>query len=363
MRNQLPSLAGVAFLNAGTCGPMPEAALAAMREEAGIQAQTPRTGRAIFEHVLEGRERARAAAARSVAADVADVALTNSTSQGVATIVAAIDWRPGDRVITTTEEHPGITLPLAAAAARHGVEVREVTPAQVIAAIDEGTRLVALSHVLWTTGTELDLPAISGAAHAVGAQVLVDGAQSAGNILVDAPSSGVDFYAFSGQKWLLGPMGSGGLWVRPELAGEMIPPMPTFLSVEHDETHAYLPGALRLDAGMIDPVTLAGFTAAVEWVEGQPGGRAQWTATAAAKVAAARDRLSRVSGLEVAAGDSGLLAITGDLVHDPEAQATELVERGVLVRSIPGTKYVRASVGAWTTPDDIDALIAGLGGA
>jgi L-cysteine/cystine lyase len=363
MRSQLPSLEGVAFLNAGTCGPMPQAALAAMRDEAEFQAQKPRTGRAVFEHVLEGRERARAAAARSVGAAAGDVALTNSTSQGVATIVAAIDWRPGDRVITTTEEHPGITLPLAAAAARHGVDVREVAPAEVIRAIDEGTRLVAISHVLWTTGTELDLPAISRAAHAVNAQVLVDGAQSVGNILVDVPASGVDYYAFSGQKWLLGPMGSGGLWVRPELASEIVPPMPTFLSVEHDETHAYLPGAPRLDAGMIDPATLAGFTAAVEWVEAMPGGRAQWTATAAAKVAAARDRLSRVSGLEVAPGDSGLLAITGELIHDPEAQATELVEAGVLVRSIPGTNYLRASVGAWTVLDDIEALIAGLGGS
>ena len=88
MRSQLPSLAGVAFLNAGTCGPMPEAALVAMREEATIRSQTPRTGRAVFEHVLEGRERARAAAARSIGAERGDVALTNSTSQGVATVVA-----------------------------------------------------------------------------------------------------------------------------------------------------------------------------------------------------------------------------------------------------------------------------------
>ena len=362
MRSQFPSLEGVAFLNAGTCGPMPEAALVAMREEATYQVQQPRTGRAVFEHVLGGRERARGAAARSIGAEVGDVALTNSTSQGVATVIAAIDWRPGDRVITTTEEHPGITLPLAAAAARHGIEVVEVDAGEVVAAIDERTRMVALSHVLWTTGRELDLPAISQAAHAVGAQVLIDGAQSVGNILVDVPASGVDYYAFSGQKWLLGPMGSGGLWVRPELAGEMIPPLPTFLSVEHDETHAYLPGAPRLDAGMIDPATLAGFTAAVEWVEAQPGGRAQWAATGAAKVAAARDRLARVAGLEVADGDSGLLAITGELIHDAESQATELVERGVLVRSIPGTRYLRASVGAWTAPDDIEALIDALGG-
>lgn len=360
MLDQLPSLAGVSFLNAGTCGPMPQAALEAMRAEAEFQVGNPRISRKVFERVLEGRERARAAAARSVGARTEDVALTNSTSQGVATVVGAIDWQAGDRVVTTTDEHPGITAPLATAAARYGVEVIEVPPAEVIPAVVEGIRLVALSHVLWTTGVELDLPAIAQAAHGVGARLLVDGAQSAGNITVDVTTSGADYYAFSGQKWLLGPMGSGALWVREDVAGDMHPPMPTYLSIEHDGSGSYRPGALRLDAGMIDPATLAGFAAAVEWVESLPGGRATWTATAAAKVAAARDRLERVDGLEVAPSDSGLLALTGSMVIDPEQLVADLAERGVLVRSIPDTSYIRASIGAWTAPEDIDALIAGL---
>ena len=227
MLDQLPSLAGVSFLNAGTCGPMPQAALEAMRAEAEFQVGNPRISRKVFERVMEGRERARAAAARSVGARTEDVALTNSTSQGVATVVGAIDWRAGDRVVTTTDEHPGITAPLATAAARYGVEVIEAPPGDVIPAVVEGVRLVALSHVLWTTGYALDLPAIAQAAHGVGARLLVDGAQSAGNITVDVTTSGADYYAFSGQKWLLGPMGTGALWVRADVAGDMHPPMPT----------------------------------------------------------------------------------------------------------------------------------------
>ena len=113
---------------------------------------------------------------------------------------------------------------------------------------------------------------------------------------------------------------------------------------------------------MIDPATLAGFAAAVEWVESLPGGRATWTATAAAKVAAARDRLERVDGLEVAPSDSGLLALTGSLVVDPEQLGGRPGERSVLARSIPGTGYIRVSIGAWTAPEDVDALIAGLRG-
>lgn len=362
MRSELPSLAGVSFLNAGTCGPMPQAAHDAMLAEVDFVVETPRINKAAFEHVFEVRERARTAAARSLGAQPGDVALTNSTSQGVATVVGAIDWRPGDVVVTTTEEHPGITAPLATAAARYGVDVRAVPAADVIAAIDADTRMVALSHVLWTTGTVLDLPAIARAAHAVGAQFLVDGAQSVGNIAVDVPASGADYYTLSGQKWLLGAMGSGALWVRAELAEEMHPPMPNYLSILHDGSGTYQPGALRFDAGMIDTVTLAGFAAAVEWVESRPGGRAQWQATAAATAAAARDRLSRVDGLELAAGGSGLIAITGRLIEDPEAQVAALAEHGVLVRSIPGTEYIRVSVGAWTDAEDLDRLVAALGG-
>lgn len=360
MHEQLPSLEGVAFLNSGTCGPMPQAALDAIQAEAGYMIATPRIGKSAFEHVFEVRTRARAAAARSVGAKDDEVALTNSTSQGVATIVAALDWKAGDRVVTTTEEHPGITIPLAVATSRYGIDVHAVAPADVVAAITPGTKLVALSHVLWTTGTELDLPAIAEAAHAVGAQLLVDGAQSVGNIAVDVHASGADFYAFSGQKWLLGPMGSGGLWVNPAVLDGLHPPMPGYLSVEHDDSGDYVPGAPRFDAGMIDSVTLAGFAAAVEWVESLPGGRARWTADAAANTAAAREALAGADGLDAADGDSGLIAIGGELITDPEAQVAALAERGVLVRTIPGTPYVRMSVGAWTTPADIEAFITGI---
>ena len=76
--------------------------------------------------------------------------------------------------------------------------------------------MVAVSHVLWTTGQVLDVAAICAAAHAAGAPLLLDGAQSAGAIAVDVAATGADFYAFSGQKWLLGPQGSGGLWVSPD---------------------------------------------------------------------------------------------------------------------------------------------------
>ena len=83
------------------------------------------------------------------------------------------------------------------------------------AAIDDRTRIVALSHVLWTTGARLPIREIAALAHARGARVVVDGAQAVGAIPVSVAELGVDFYAIPGQKWLLGPEGTGALWCDP----------------------------------------------------------------------------------------------------------------------------------------------------
>ncbi|HEV8451899.1 MAG TPA: aminotransferase class V-fold PLP-dependent enzyme, partial [Gaiellales bacterium] len=212
IRSDLPSLEGVSYLNAGTNGPLPRAAAEAMRRELDMSLSEPRIGMAAFQHYRELRERARAALGRAVGAPPEQVALTSSTTQGVGIVISGIDWKPGDEVLTTTEEHPGIRSPLDVIARRAGVRVVELPPDRLLDGISDGTRMVAVSHVLWTTGQVLDAAAISAAAHDAGASLLLDGAQSAGAIAVDAAATGADFYAFSGQKWLLGPQGSGGLW-------------------------------------------------------------------------------------------------------------------------------------------------------
>ena len=124
-----------------------------------------------------------------VAAPPEEIALTSSTSQGIGLVCAGLAWRDGDEVVTTTEEHPGA----GGAAARAGGAVRRTSAAvdagDVEDAIGPATRLVAISHVLWTTGRVMPLPEIAAAAHAVGALLLVDGAQSAGNIAVDAAAT------------------------------------------------------------------------------------------------------------------------------------------------------------------------------
>lgn len=363
MREQLPSLRGVAYLNAGTCGPVPQAAYDAMLEELRLQVEQPRLGKPSFERMFGLRERARAAAGRALGAPAEQIALTESTSTGIGLACAGLDWRAGDEVITTTEEHPGVLGPLDVLTARHGVVVRKVAAGDVADAVSGSTTAVVISHVLWTTGRVLDLAPIAEAAHAAEALLIIDGAQSAGNIAVDVHASGADLYAFSGQKWLLGPQGSGGLWAHPRmLEGLVYPALPSYFTFTDGVVGNYRDTAARLDPGTIDPVTVAGFGAAMEWVEGLEGGRAGWIERTAAAAAHAHERLAeahRASPVDPGGPGSGLIALDLD-GRDPVEAAAFLGERGVLVRSIPGTGYLRLSVGAWVNDDDLDRLLAGL---
>jgi L-cysteine/cystine lyase len=364
VRDRLPALEGVAYLNAGTNGPMPEDALQAMEAELADQGRRPRIGMAAIERWIALRGRVRSAAASVVAAPPEEIALTSSTSQGIGLICAGLAWQDGDEVVTTTEEHPGLAGPVHELGVRFGVRVRSVDAGDVADAIGPATRLVAISHVLWTTGRVMPLPEIAAAAHAVGALLLVDGAQSAGNIAVDAAASGADCYAFSGQKWLLGPQGSGALWVSPRALDRVAPGTPWYLTYSEGQVGTYQEDACRLDAGTIDPVTLTGLAAAIEFVDGLPGGRPGWVERAAMNSERARARIEQVEGARVVdpgGPGSGLIAV--ELARGEPTDATAaLAEQGVLVRYIPKTPYLRVSVGAWTDDEDIERFCAALAG-
>ena len=193
------------------------------RGDAGSRAERPTRGARLDRAVHAPRRGARGPPRRDRGARRCLVrhalSLTASTTDGCNVVLAGLDLGPEDEIVTTTDEHFGLIGPLHTSGAR--VVVVEPDTERIVEAVTPRTRLVAVSHVLWTTGAILPVHELRAR---TGLPILVDGAQSVGVIDVDA--RGLDYYTVSGQKWLCGPEGTGALVVadpeslrvaRPEL--------------------------------------------------------------------------------------------------------------------------------------------------
>src|SRR4249919_3991624 len=186
VRTAIPSLAACIYLNTGSVGPLPAETAAAM---ADMEAYERDIGRAHVDYFMEFLDRmneARAGVAAVLGTDVGAVALTHATTDGMNAATLLPDWRAGGRAVTTAHEHAGGTGPLYALRDRYGADVTfvdagddgddERTLAAFEAAITPDTRLVSVSHVLWTNGAVMPVARIAELAHARGALVVVDGA-------------------------------------------------------------------------------------------------------------------------------------------------------------------------------------------
>jgi len=349
-RAQFPVLERLAYLNAGTEGPVPARAAEAARRRLDAEVTGGRCGRPYFEALIGLAGRLRAGYARVLGAGEDEVALTGSTTDGVNTVLSGLDLQPGDEIVTSDEEHPGLLAPLGRARRRCGVEVRVVPFEEIAGAVSERTRLIACSHVSWIGGRVLDVAAV----RATGVPVLLDAAQAVGAVPVDVKAMGVDYYAGSGQKWLCGPEGSGCLYVRRERLDELLIPWPGYSSVANPEQALEFEpaeGARRFDHGFPVGLRTAWAVASLEILE--EAGWAWVHERAASLAARLAERLSE-QGLSVSPrGPSTLVSWSA---ADPPAEVERLADEGVVVRSIPGAGLIRASVGAWSSEEEVESL-------
>jgi L-cysteine/cystine lyase len=352
LRAEFPVLADRAYLNAGTCGPLPHAAVQASLQVLDRAAAEGRA-REYMDTLLALRDRLRAGYAAVLGAETADIALTTCTSDGIVRVLAGLDLGPGDEVLTAPDEHPGLLGPLASLRARRGVELRAVAFGDLADAVGSRTKLVACSHVSWVTGAVRP----EGLAH-LDIAVLLDGAQGVGAVPVDVAELGCAFYAGSGQKWLCGPVGTGMLWVAPPWRERLAPLGTTYINLADAGLGLDAvpqPDARRHDASAISAEIVAGAVAAQD-VLAECG----WDAVHARAASLAASLAARLveSGRTVAPrGPTTLVSWEDD---DPEATRDRMAAAGVIVRFLPGTRFVRASVGAWNDEDDLERLLAAL---
>ena len=355
-RSQFPVLERVSYLNAGTEGPLPARVADVVHRQIDLETSRGRCGRPYFEALMELAGRLRAGYADVLGCASSSVALTGSTTDGVNTVIAGLDLRPGDEVITTDEEHPGLLAPLGRARRRHGVTVRVAPFAEIAGEVSSSTRLIACSHVSWVSGQVVDVSGLS----ATGVPVLLDAAQAIGAVPVDVRALGCDFYAGSGQKWLCGPEGSGCLYVREGRLEELLVPWPGYSSVaDPEQALEFEPadGVARLDHGFPPGLRSASALASLE-VLAEAGW--QWVHDRAATLAASLAQRLGERGLEV--GPRGRSTLVSWKADDPQAEVERLAENGFIVRSIPAFGFVRASVGAWSSEEELERLVALAGG-
>jgi len=374
IRQAMPAVQNKVYLNTGTCGPLSTLAIDAMNQINARELSEGRAELAGFKQLGEAMTELRAALARLVNADPSEIALTHHTTEGINIVVHGLNWQPGDEVVTTTSEHEGGLLPVYVLRQRHGVDVKiiDVTPDDVLAdleaVITPRTRLLVISHVLWNTGARLPLKEIVSLAHQHNVLVLIDAAQSAGSIPLDLPATGVDFYAFTGQKWLCGPEGVGGLYVRKDRLSLVSPTFVGYSTLEnidgYDLSGNFLPArdsARRFEVGTVYRPGVYGMLANLKWLDETVGW--EWIYRRIEHLAGyARNALQELPGTTILTPpgpQAGLVTFNVDGL-DPAKTMLKLGSDGIILRFIRHPYALRISTGFYNSEEDIDRLIATL---
>jgi cysteine desulfurase/selenocysteine lyase len=388
IRAQVPILAdpNLHYLDNGATGQMPHAVLDAVtRHETTSRANVLRGVHRLAEAATQAYADARTDVAGYLnVANADEVIFTSGTTAAINLVAHSFgeSLEAGDEVVVSVLEHHSNIVPWQLLKQRRGI-VLKALPATAEGRIDltaldrvitKKTRLVALTHVSNVTGAVTDVAAVVAAARAVGAVVLLDGAQRVPHGPVDVAGLGVDFYAFSGHK-MFAPNGIGALWGRMELLDRM----PPFLgggemirTVTLEETEfADVPH--RFEAGTPPIAQAVGLGAAARWL-----GTQDWPAIAAHEMRLIGRLIDGLSQLPKArlVGPSGLQARAPVVSFDvpgahPHDICQMLDDDGVALRGghhcaqplmeafdLPGT--TRATIALYNDIGDIDALLTGL---
>jgi len=308
-----------------------------------------------------------------------EVLWTRGTTEAINLVAACygpIAVGDGDRILITEMEHHSNIVPWQQLCQRTGAVLRavRVLPSGELdrddfdAKLEEQPRIVSISHVSNALGTVNDLSTLIPRAKAVGATVVVDGAQAVAHFDIDVQALDCDFYAFSGHK-MYGPTGIGVLYGREKLL-EAMPPWQSggeMIERVRIEQTTYAPLPFKFEAGTPDISGAVALAAAVDYLDGLDGEAVTNHETSLLAYASAS--LNRVEGLRIvgtAPAKGPVVSFLLDGVH-PHDVGTLLDQQGVAVRTghhcamplmdalgIPGT--VRASFSLYNSPADVDKL-------
>jgi L-cysteine/cystine lyase len=372
-RQQFPALTNKAYFNYGGQGPMPQSALDAIfAAYQAIQSQGP-FGLKTSELVQHESNLTRQAIAAELGVEPESIALTENVTMGCNIALWGIDWQPGDRILLSDCEHPGVIASIQAICRRFGVSV-DIFP--LLATLNTGdpvtvitnqltpqTRLIVFSHVLWNTGQVLPLAEIAAGIRqyptAKPIRILVDAAQSVGLLPLQLDELGIDFYAFTGHKWWCGPEGVGGLYIAPSARSSLQPTFIGWRGLDYSQPNLPLVGdSRRYEVATSAYPLYCGLRAAI--ATHQAWGSAIDRTTKIIELATylwqSLQQLPQVKCLSDLAPRSGLVSF--QVKSGNHAKLVKALEaRHFYLRTIVDPDCIRACTHYFTTTAEIDALI------
>ncbi len=376
IRAGIPTTKNVIYLNTGFSGPSPQVVKDAIDEMLTFENDLGPTSKPVLERHRENKAATRAAFARMMGATPEEIVLTENTTRGINIALNGLPWQPGDEIVTDDLEHSSGLVPSYQMRALRGTSVK-IVPLSVSdsegvivekleSAMTPRTRLLVLSHIMFSSGVRIPLGEIQRMAHRRGARVLVDGAQTLGHIPLNMKALDADYYAVPAHKWLLGPEGVGALFVRRELLSGLVPTAVSgHAASSYDQAGQYEPAMdspEKFELTTSSAPLLAGASAAISFLDGA-GGMQEIEARGRSLAERLRRGLREAPGVTMTSPPAGptscglVTFVPGD--WEPKELVDMLWEREkVVARSVgypsPG---VRFSVDFFNTEEELDKVI------
>ena len=376
LRDEIPVLQNLTYMNTGWSGPPPRQAAEAMQARVALEAEQGPTTPGVYESGREIQEEARRAAARLLGADVDETLVTRNTTEGLNIVLSGIDWKEGDEIVTCNLEHGSVLSPSWHIAHRYGgqVTVVDLDPhdsydaivGKFAAAVTGRTRLIFVSHIEYSIGLRMPAAELCRLAHDNGAEIMLDGAQTGGHIALNVHRDGFDYYSIPGQKWVLGYEGVGALYIRRDLIDSVHPAHTGGRAVIQDGEPGS-PGSYRLNTSTMDKflggsgsVPLqAAFVEAAKFIESV--GVAEIEARNVSLATRFKAQLAEISSVNVLSpasetASAGLVsfAVAGQSADAVVARIWQ--DHRIVVRQVHYPESIRASLHFFNTEEEVDTL-------
>lgn len=379
IREKIPSLANLICFNCGMEGPLPEPALKSIQRSIQKYAELGTYTKETITTCYKDLHDVRLKIANFFSCKLENICLTPSASFGVNIALNAFEWGSDDEIITTSSEYPCVIYPLYNIRERYGSRIKFIdldlnNPIKSIKNnLTSKTKAFVFSHVFWESGNKIEsLKEIINELKNLNIISIIDGAQAAGAIKINLNDLCPDFYSVPGHKWLLGPKGTGFLYINERLFGNR-PPWPSILGFDSGEYFSdkksydldfnWSPkkNAGLFEFGGLNHALFNGLGSSLEFTM-ENNNKFNIFERINFMSNYLRERLNEKENIKIVTSNkhAGLISWISKKNTASEIVQILLKEKKIAVREMQGLNYIRASVHYYNTKEEIDLLIDSL---